>query len=89
MTPKQWKILEILEHWDGEGTAEVEIQWGGYDYGDTEAEEAKAFRVNRLVVAALVRSLVKKGYARDDADGYGITDAGRALLAKRSRRVAR
>jgi DNA-binding PadR family transcriptional regulator len=63
MTPKQWRMLEILEHWD------------------------KAWRVNRLVVAGLVRSLVAKGYATDDQDGYGITDAGRALLEKRKSRA--
>jgi hypothetical protein len=87
MTAKQWRMLEILEHWDKEGTCEVECQWGGYDFGDSEADEAKAWRVNRLVVAGLVRSLVAKGYATDDEDGYGITDAGRALLEKRAARV--
>lgn len=87
MTPNQWRMLEILEHWDGWGHMEVEIHWGGYNFGDTEAAEAKGFRVNRLVVAGLVRSLVKKGFARDDADGYGITETGRAILVKRSTRL--
>jgi hypothetical protein len=89
MTANQWRMLEILEHWGGQGTMEVEIQWGGYDYGDTEAEEAKGFRVNRLVVAGLVRSLVRKGYATDDERGYDITDTGRAVLERRQQRQVR
>lgn len=93
MTANQWKMLDILEHWDGQGTMEVEIQWdderGGYDFGCGEAGEAKAFRVNRLVVAGLVRSLVAKGYATDDENGYGITDAGRAALTRHQERQAK
>jgi ribosomal protein S19E (S16A) len=87
MTTKQWRMLKILDHHDREGTMEVECQWGGYDFGDNEADEAKAWRVNRLVVAGLVRSLVAKGLATDDQDGYGITEAGRTLLEKRAARV--
>jgi hypothetical protein len=91
MTANQWRMLAILDRWGSGGTMEVEIQYGDEsglpDFGDSEADEAKAWRVNRLVVAGLVRSLVAKGYATDDEDGYGITDAGRALLKKRAARV--
>jgi hypothetical protein len=83
MTGNQWKMLEILDRWGGEGMSEVECQWGGYDFGDGETAEAKAFHVNRLVVAGLVRSLVAKGYATNDANGYDITYAGRRLLDAR------
>lgn len=86
MTPKQWKMLEILERWDGHGTIEVEIQFGGYDFGDSEADEAKAYRVTTFVVRNLVRSLERKGYAKIDDSGYGITDAGRACLERRKAR---
>lgn len=89
LTEKQWKMLEILSHFSGMGTIEVELAWGGYDFGDSEAEESKAWRTNRLVVASLVRSLAAKGYATlhapDPEVGYGITEAGRALLEKRWR----
>jgi hypothetical protein len=89
MTANQWRMLELLERYDGFGTMEVLINWGGYDYGDTEADEAKAWRVNQLVVGSLVRSLVAKGYATDDREGYGITEAGKALLAKRAAKQGR
>lgn len=90
MTANQWKILELLDRHGGEGTIEVELQFGGYDYGDSEAEEAKAWRVNRLVVAGLVKSLVAKGYATNDEDGYGITDAGiKALERRLAKRIAK
>jgi hypothetical protein len=86
MTKNQWKLLEILEHWGGEGTMEVEIQFG--DYRDVNMGEAKDFYLNRLVVANLVRTLVKRGYAKDDEHGYGITEAGEALLQRHLRRQA-
>ena len=85
---KQWRVLEILSRWGGHGTIEVETQFGGYDFGDTEAAEAKGFRVTRLVVAGIVRSLVRRGYA-DDERGYDITDKGREVLAQRARRKAK
>lgn len=84
MTHKQWRMLEILDHYGGTGTIEVEIQWGDYEFGSTPADEVKGMMVCRLVVNSLVRSLVRKGYATDDADGYGITEAGRALLQRRA-----
>jgi hypothetical protein len=79
--------LEILKQWGGHGTIEVELQWSGYDFGESEAEEAKAFRTTRLVVASLMRSLVKRGYATNDGY-YDITDAGRAALERRRCRQA-
>lgn len=89
MTANQWRMLKILDSWGGDGTIEVELQWGDYDFGDTEAGEAKGWRVNRLVVAGLVRSLVKNGYATDDENGYDITDAGRAALERHKARQLR
>ncbi len=84
MTAKQWILLDLLEHYGGQGTMEVEIQYAdetNADMGGTEAEQSRAFFTNRLVVNSLVRSLVKKGYASDtEENGYDITDAGRALL---------
>jgi hypothetical protein len=88
MTANQWRLLEVLENWGGHGTIEVELQWGGYDFGESEAEEAKAFRTTRLVVASLVRSLVRRGYATNDGC-YDITDAGRASLERRRRQAGR
>jgi predicted transcriptional regulator len=41
------------------------------------------------VVAGLVRSLVRKGYATDDERGYDITDTGRAVLERRQQRQVR
>ena len=89
MTKNQWRMLDILSRHNGDGTIEVEIDWGDYDFGDGEANEAKGWRTCRMVVAGLVRSLVKKGYATDDENGYGITEAGLALLEKRRTRVAK
>jgi hypothetical protein len=86
MTPKQWKLLEVLDRWGGMGAIEVETQFGEYDFGSSEAAEAKGYRVTRLVVASLVRSLARKGYAVSGQDGYDITDAGRAALARRTAR---
>lgn len=90
MTAKQWHMLETLERFNGHGTMEVCLEFA-YDAGPrpTDADEAKAWAVTRLVVASLVRSLVRKGLATDDENGYGITDAGLALLAKRAKRVAK
>lgn len=85
MTKNQWRMLEILDTWGGMGTIEVEIQWGDYDFGDTEADERKGWAVCRLVVAGLMRTLIAKGYA-DDSDGYDITDAGRAALERHGKR---
>jgi ribosomal protein S19E (S16A) len=87
MTANQWKLLKILDHHGGMGTIEVETQFGGYDYGDDEASEAKAFRVTRMVVAGLVRTLAKKGFATDDDNGYDITERGREILAKHTARL--
>lgn len=90
MTANQWRMLEILERWGGSGTIEVEMQWGDYDFGPDPEDDLKGARVCRLVVASLVRSLERKGYARDDRggyDGYDITEAGKALLAKRRARM--
>jgi hypothetical protein len=93
MTAKQWRMLEILNHWGGHGTIEVECQWGDYDFtdelGDGEAADRKGANVCRLVVAGLIRSLVKKGYATDDENGYDITDKGRAALERRRERKTR
>ncbi len=88
MTTKQWRMLETLEHFNGHGTIEVCLEFS-YDFGDTEADEVKAWNVTRLVVASLVRSLVRKGYATDDDNGYGITEAGRALLENHRARAAK
>lgn len=87
MTQNQWRMLDILDCWGGQGTIEVEIQFGDYDFGDSEAGQSKGRRVCRLVVANLVKSLVRKGYATDDDNGYDITEAGRALLVKHQSKV--
>jgi hypothetical protein len=86
MTTNQWRMLEILSNWGGLGTCEVECQWGGYEYGEGEAAEAKAWRVNRLVVAGIIRSLVTKGFATN-TEGYDITEAGAEILRKRAIRL--
>jgi hypothetical protein len=86
MTAKQWRMLEILDHWGGHGTIEVEIQWGDYDFGDTPEGDNKGWRVCRMVVSNMVRSLVKKSYAVNDENGYDITDKGRAVLEKHLKR---
>lgn len=81
LTPKQWRLLEIIGHWSGHGTIEVEIQWGDYDYGDDDEAARKGERVCRRVVAALFRTLKARGLTTDAGNGYEITDAGRAALA--------
>ncbi len=80
LTAKQWKLLRVLEHHDGHGTVEVAIGFGEYEAGDG-ADEGANWDRTRFVIGGLVRSLVRKGLARDDADGWGITAAGRAALA--------
>lgn len=87
MTDKQWRMLDVLDHWGGMGTIEVTINFGEYDYGDSEAEEAKGWRITNFVVQNMIRSLVKKGYASDDENGYDITEKGRELLAKHRERT--
>lgn len=83
MTPKQWRMLEILERHPGEGHMEVLLAWGDYDFGDAPEQQNRGWNLCKLVVAGLVRSLVRKGFAADDEDGYGITEAGLAILARR------
>lgn len=83
LTANQWRMLRILEHWDGHGTIEVEIQWGDYEH-ENDPEGSRGFRTCRLVVANLVKSLVKKGLATHDENGYGITEAGRNLVLSSS-----
>ncbi len=80
MTTKMKRLLEILDHYSGHGTIEVETQFGEYD-GETEADLYKGWRITRFVVAGLMRHLIKKGLATNDGC-YEITDAGRALVAK-------
>jgi hypothetical protein len=91
MTAKQWRLLEILQHHGdpAEGTMEVLLAWGDYDFGDSPEQEAKGWNVTRLVVAGLMRTLVAKGLALDDEWGYGITEKGKALLARRRARQQR
>lgn len=82
MTPKQKKLLKILDNWGGMGTIEVEIQFGEYAPLTDKEDDSSGFRITRLVVAGLMRSLVKKGLATDDENGYDITDRGRELVKK-------
>lgn len=60
------------------------IGFGEYDSGKVlpngEPDDGASWRLTTLVLGGLVRSLVRKGLARND-DGWGITDAGRAALA--------
>lgn len=97
MTANQWRLLDILEDYSGLGTIEVEIQWGDYDFDDGKERatpdqltkaEVKGMMVCRLVVAGLMRTLVKKGFATTD-DGYSITEAGRAILERRRQRLVK
>jgi hypothetical protein len=81
MTKKQWRLLDILEDWGGTGTIEVVMQWGEYECDD-DPHSIKGFKLAEFVVAAVMRTLVKKGYAVNDADGYGITEAGKAALER-------
>lgn len=86
MTAKQWKMLESLERHDGHGTIEVAIDFGEYEAGDGQDEGANWDRT-RFVLGGIVRSLVNKGLATSDSNGWGITDRGRELLAKRRNRT--
>ncbi len=88
-TPNQYRLLDILETWGGHGTIEVEIQWGEYAPKTDAEDDASGFRTTRLVVAGLMRSLVRKGWATDDHDGYGITEAGVAALNRQRERTVK
>jgi hypothetical protein len=88
MTEKQWKLLDILDTWGGMGTIEVEIQFGEYAPRTDREDDISGFLTTRLVVAGLMRSLVKKGLATNDGC-YDITDAGRELLRKHAARQAK
>ena len=92
MTQNQWRLLEILDHWGGMGTIEVEIQFGEYA-PDTDAEDDySGFRKTRLVVAGLMRTLAKRGLAVLDAEypgcGYDITEKGREVLSRHQQRAS-
>ncbi len=93
MTAKQWKMLEVLEHYDGHGTIEVAINFGECDSGKVlpngEPDDGADWRLTQFVLGGIVRSLVRKGLATDDVNGWGITDRGRELLAKRQSRVSK
>lgn len=82
MTTKQRRLLVILDHWGGMGTIEVEIQFGEYAPNTDREDDTSGFRKTRLVVAGLMRTLVNRGLATNDDNGYDITDKGRALVAK-------
>lgn len=87
MTEKQWKMLEILDDYGGQGHAEVELQWGDHaDYRD-HAGEGSGFWTNRLAVSGLIRGLSKKGLAENGENGYDITERGLELLKKRRDRL--
>jgi len=89
MTQNQWRLLDILDHWGGMGTIEVEIQFGEYAPDTDDENDTSGFRKTRLVVAGLIRGLVKKGLATNDHDGYNITQRGRELLRKHKARFTR
>lgn len=80
-------MLEILDHWGADGLSEIEIQFGDragdYDFGNTEQGESRAFWTLRLVVASVIRSLIKKGLVIDGEDGYWISESGRAILDRK------
>lgn len=91
LTDKQRRLLEVLDHYDGHGTIEVCINFGEYESGKTTADDPDGtgadWRLTQFVVGGLVRTLVRKGLARDDSDGWGITDAGRAYLEDNPRKT--
>lgn len=89
MTQNQWRLLDILEDFGGLGTIEVEIQFGEYAPDTDDEDDTSGFRKTRLVVAGLMRTLVKKGLATDDENGYGITEKGITLLKKHRERMAK
>jgi hypothetical protein len=84
MTANQWKLLDLLERHGGQGTIEVELQFGEYA---PHADENSGFRTTRLVVASLMRSLVSRGLATNDENGYDITDHGREVLKRHEARL--
>lgn len=93
MTANQWRLLDILDHWGGMGTIEVETQFGEYAPGTDAEDDMSGWNKTRLVVAGLMRSLTKKGLAKThegfsaEGCGYDITEKGRELLAKHKARV--
>ena len=89
MTDKQWRLLEAIEDHSREGTMEVLLAMEYEPEDDSDAAQMRAFNLTKFVVAGMVRQLVNKGLATDDSDGYGITDRGRELLAKRAARLKR
>lgn len=88
MTAKQWRLLELLEQHDGVGTMEVLMAMEYEPKSDSEADVARAWNLTKFVVSGMVATLVRKGLAVDDANGWGISDRGRELLAKRAARNA-
>lgn len=88
MTAKQWQLLEALEKYDGEGTMEVLMTMEYEPKTNSDADVAKAWNMTKFVVSGMVATLVRKGLAVDDANGWGISDRGRELLAKRAARKA-
>lgn len=87
MTAKQWRLLKVLEHNDGVGTMEVLMQMEYEPKSNSEADIAKAWNLTKFVIAGMVATLVRKGLATDDTNGWGITERGRELLAKRAARL--
>ena len=81
MTKNQRKMLEVLDWWGGEGTMEAILQYGEYEPGEGESE-AQAWSITKLAAGAVVRSLVRKGWATDDENGWDITEAGRDALRR-------
>lgn len=86
MTTKQWRLLELLEQHDGVGTMEVLMAMEYEPDSELEVDVAKAWNLTKFVVAGMVATLVRKGLAVSDTNGWGITDRGRELLAKRNAR---
>ena len=56
---------------------------------DDDSDEAmmRAFNLTKFVVGGMMRHLVAKGLATNDDDGYGITERGVELLAKRRKQL--
>lgn len=81
LTDKQTRMLRLVNQYEGEGTCEIELQWGDYDLGGKRSEEW-TFWITRLVVSNLIRSLIRKGLVREaEISGYELTEAGRVVLA--------
>lgn len=70
MTKNQWRLLEIL------------TQFGEYSPNTDAEDDISGWRKIRLVVAGLIRTLVKRGLATNDENGYNITEIGKAELQK-------